>query len=140
MTTLLTDSYFFSFFIDYMVIFIFCLVGAFIKDAYNSFVGTEEKVVLIRIFISATVASAVILPFSERIITAIGWRGMYLLCFIGGMLGFDSMSKIQSFDFWVNILKNRKKIFDIISQLKLSDSNNSSDSKDKNENKDDDGS
>ena len=138
--TLLNDSYFFSFFIDYMVIFIFCLVGAFIKDAYNSFVGTEEKVVLIRIFISATVASAVILAFSERIITTIGWRGMYLLCFIGGMLGFDSMSKIQSFDFWVDILKNRKKIFDTISQSKLSDSNNSSDSKDKNENKDSDGS
>ena len=39
---------------------------------------------------------------------------MFLLCFIGGMVGFEIMGKMQSDKFWKGIMERRAKIFSII--------------------------
>ena len=114
MSLMMTQTYPFSFLIGYIIVFIFCLFGAFIKDCYNTFVGIEEHVRLIRIFISSTVGSVILFAGSDYILNRVSWKVMFLLCFIGGMVGFEIMGKMQSDKFWKGIMERRTKIFSII--------------------------
>lgn len=115
--SLMTQTYPFSFLIDYIIVFIFCLFGAFVKDCYNTFVGVEEKVKLVRIFISSTVSSVIIFGGSDYILGVVSWKVMFLLCFIGGMLGFEIMGKIQNVKFWLTAFEHRGDIIDMIHEL-----------------------
>ena len=114
MSLMMTQTYPFSFLIGYIIVFIFCLFGAFIKDCYNTFVGIEERVRLIRIFISSTVGSVILFAGSDYILNRVSWKVMFLLCFIGGMVGFEIMGKMQSDKFWKGIMERRAKIFSIM--------------------------
>ena len=107
MSSLTLDNLF-SFLLDYTFIVIFCLVGAVIKDTYNTFTEKETEVKIARILISTVVSSIILFSISDILITRMSWKLIILPCFIGGMIGFNLMEKIQTVKFWVGLLSNHK--------------------------------
>lgn len=111
-----------SFLLDYFFIMIFCLIGAVTKDTYNTLTEKDMKVNLTRILISTTVSSLILFSMSDIILSKISLKMFILPCFIGGMLGFDIMEKIQKTGFWIEILtKNSSKIKEVIKEIEKND-------------------
>lgn len=121
----LTLNNLFSFLLDYTFIVIFCLVGAIIKDTYNTLTEKDTKVKLARIFISTIVSSIIILSISDILLSKISWKLLILPCFIGGMVGFDLMEKIQKAEFWIKLFSShRKEIIEILKMNEKEEKNN----------------
>lgn len=118
MSSLTLDNLF-SFLLDYTFIVIFCLTGAIIKDTYNTLTEKDTKVKLTRIFISTIVSSIIILSLSDILLSKLSWKLLILPCFIGGMVGFDLMEKIQTAEFWIKLFSSHRK--EIIEILKTKD-------------------
>lgn len=100
----ITTQTFVSSLIDYMFILVFCLLGAIVKDAYNTLTDKETKVKIPRILISTLVSSIILFSLSDYILTKMKWKTFIIPCFIGGGLGFDIFGKINKIEFWINVL------------------------------------
>ena len=104
----LASSTILSGFFDYLLIFIFCLLGAVTNDTYNTLTKKDYKVKVARIMVSTLVSSILIFSLSDYILKKISWKVLILPCFIGGMLGFSLMGSITKLSFWINIIKKNK--------------------------------
>lgn len=103
--------------LDYLFIIIFCLIGSIVKDTYDTLIGKNTNVNMTRIVISALVSSIILFSISDYLINKISWRVFILPCFIGGMVGFELLGKINKISFWLNIYKKKKdKIMEILSE------------------------
>lgn len=101
--------------IDYLFILFFCLVGAIVKDAYNTITEKDFKINVKRILISATVSSILIFSLSDYLLSKISWKNLILPCFACGLTGFELLGKMIHLKFWVNLfLKDKYGIKDQI--------------------------
>lgn len=120
--------------IDYIFILIFCLIGAIVKDAYNTLTKKDEEVKICRILVSSFSASIVIFALSDYIIPDLGYKITMLISFIGGSTGFELIAYITTLGFWIKIIfKDKKEVIKMIED----DKNKKED--DKEEKKEDDG-
>ena len=112
-----------SLIIDFSIIFIFSITGAYVNDTYKALTGKESKVMVKRMVISAIVSSIILFSFSDAILSRISWKMFILPCFIGGMIGFELLGKISNlsflliiiyFLFWKKVLKNINNIYRVI--------------------------
>lgn len=104
----LTSSTILSGFLDYLFIFIFCLLGAIVNDTYNTLTKKDYKVKMVRILLSALVSSIIIFSLSDYILKRISWKLLILPCFIGGMTGFNLMGQLTRISFWVKVIRKNK--------------------------------
>lgn len=101
--------------IDYIFILIFCLIGAIVKDAYNTLTKKDEEVKICRILVSSFSASIVIFALSDYIIPDLGYKITMLISFIGGSTGFELIAYITTLGFWVKIIfKDKKEVIKMI--------------------------
>lgn len=100
--------------IDFLFIFIFCLVGAIVKDTYNTFTEKDQTVKITRILISSITSSIILLSLSEFILAKMSMKTFILPCFIGGMIGFEIVGKLNLI-FWLKVLVRNKK--DLVNEL-----------------------
>lgn len=113
--------------LDYLFIMIFCLIGSIVKDTYDTLIGKNTNVNITRILISTLVSSILLFSMSDYLITKINWKVFILPCFIGGMVGFELLGKINKLAFWLNIYNKKKdKIMEILSEDTTNDSQNKS--------------
>jgi len=106
---------------DFLFIFVFSLLGAIIKDTYNTFTEKDTKVKISRILISTTVSSIILFSLSEFILSKISMKLFILPCFVGGMLGFEVLGKIKNLAFWIKIYRAKKPLIDDIMKKELED-------------------
>lgn len=96
----------------YLYITVFCLLGAIIKDSYNTIIEKEKQVKISRVLVSTVVSSIILFSLSDYLLSRISYKILILLCFIGGMIGFESLSKITRLSFWLKVFKEKKDIVD----------------------------
>lgn len=106
MSLLLSSSF------DFLFILLFCLLGAIIKDSYETMVGKDYRVKVGRILVSTMVSSVIIFSLSDYLLKYMNWKTMILPCFAGGMVGFELMGKITKLSFWLKVAKDKKDIID----------------------------
>jgi len=106
---------------DFLFIFVFSLLGAIIKDTYNTFTEKDTKVKISRILISTTVSSIILFSLSEFILSKISMKLFILPCFVGGMLGFEVLGKIKNLAFWIKVYRAKKPLIDDIMKKELED-------------------
>lgn len=104
----LTNEALISGLMDFLFIFIFSLLGAIVKDTYNTLIQKEPNVRIGRILISTIVSSVIMFALSDWLLGKMGWKSFVLPCFIGGLIGFDSLSKIANIQFWINLYNMNK--------------------------------
>ena len=103
--------------LDYLFIIVFCLIGAIVKDTYDTIIEKNPKVDITRILISTLVSSIILFSLSDYILQIMNWKVFVLPCFIGGMIGFELLGKINKLSFWLKVYKKKKDMIDkIISQ------------------------
>lgn len=105
----ITNTMLISATMDFLFIFIFSLLGAIVKDTYNTLTEKDTKVKISRIFVSTAVSTVIIFGLSDYILTKLSLKMFILPCFIGGMVGFDSVEKLTSIDFWVEVYNRSKR-------------------------------
>lgn len=93
---------------DYLFIVIFCLIGATVKDTYNTFIEKDTRVNIVRIIISTMISSIIIFSLSDYLIDRISWKLLILPCFVGGVIGFELMEKINNVDLWIKFMGGNK--------------------------------
>ena len=102
--------------LDYLFIMIFCLIGSIVKDTYDTLINKNTNVNITRIMISTLVSSILLFSMSDYLINKISWKVFILPCFIGGMVGFELLGKINKLGFWLNVFSKKKdKIMEILS-------------------------
>lgn len=102
--------------LDYLFIMIFCLIGSIVKDTYDTLINKNTNVNITRIMISTLVSSILLFSMSDYLINKISWKVFILPCFIGGMVGFELLGKINKLAFWLNVFNKKKdKIMEILS-------------------------
>lgn len=103
--------------LDYLFIIVFCLIGAIVKDTYDTIIEKNPKVDITRILISTLVSSIILFSLSDYLLQIMNWKVFVLPCFIGGMIGFELLGKINKLSFWLKVYKKKKDMIDkIISQ------------------------
>lgn len=100
---ILTNEALISGIMDFLLIFIFSLMGAIVKDVYNTETKVETDVKVSRILLSTIVSSVIIFGLSDWMIGRMTWKTFALVSFIGGLIGFDSLSKLTNLNFWINL-------------------------------------
>lgn len=105
--------------IELILIFIVCLLGAYVKDVYSKIVTRNVyKIRLSRILISTVVSSIVMYSLSSIMIPKLGLKLCLLPWFISGTIGFQAMGKISKINFWIKyaraVLDNRSAIQNLI--------------------------
>jgi len=88
---------------DLLFIMVFSLIGAIVKDVYNTLTNKELDVKISRIIISSIISSVILFSLSDIILEQISLKLFILPCFIGGMIGFELMSKITKLEFWLKL-------------------------------------
>lgn len=111
-------------FLNYSFIFIFCLVGAIIKDSYNTLTEKDAKIKVSRILISTLVSSILLFSLSDYLLNIMNWKLFILPCFGGGMIGFELMGKISHLSFWIKAVANKEKILEELSKDNKHDNDN----------------
>lgn len=94
---------------DLLFIMVFSLMGAIVKDVYNTLTNKDSSVKILRIIISTLISSIILFSLSDIILEKISLKLFILPCFIGGMTGFELMSKIRNIDFWLKLYSNPNK-------------------------------
>lgn len=106
--------------LDYLFIMIFCLIGSIVKDTYDTLIGKNTNVNITRIMISTLVSSILLFSMSDYLINKISWKVFILPCFVGGMIGFELLGKINKLAFWLSLFSKKKdKILEILSTEEL---------------------
>lgn len=118
---LLDNETLISGFMDFLFIFIFSLLGAIIKDTYNTFTSKDNKVKISRILISSVVSSVLLFSLSEYILVKISYKLFILPCFVGGMIGFEVLGKIKNLSFWINAYSNNRDVIKKIINSNMKD-------------------
>ena len=117
--------------LDFLFVMIFCIIGAIVKDTYDTLTGKYIKIQVNRILISAIVSSIILFSLSDIILRSITWRLFILPCFVGGMVGFEAMGKLSKMIFWIKLASKKK---DIINQLIEEEEKKERQEEDKNKN------
>ncbi|MGL5752695.1 MAG: hypothetical protein ACRCXT_19310 [Paraclostridium sp.] len=91
-------------FMNLMFIFIFSILGAYVKDIHNTYTGVEEDIKLGRIIVASVVSTIIIFSLSDYILPKISYKLLILPCFIGGVIGFELFGKINNVTFWIDFL------------------------------------
>lgn len=100
--------------LDFLFIIVFCLIGSIVKDTYDTIIGKNTKVYVARILISTLVSSIIIFSISDYLMNLMSWKMFILPCFVGGMIGFELLGKINKLGFWLKIYNNKK---DVINKI-----------------------
>lgn len=100
--------------LDFLFIIVFCLIGSIVKDTYDTILGKNTKVYVARILISTLVSSIILFSISDYLMNLMSWKLFILPCFIGGMVGFELLGKINKLAFWIKIYNNKK---DVINKI-----------------------
>lgn len=100
--------------LDFLFIIVFCLIGSIVKDTYDTIIGKNTKVYVARILISTLVSSIIIFSISDYLMNLMSWKMFILPCFVGGMVGFELLGKINKLGFWLKIYNNKK---DVINKI-----------------------
>ena len=92
--------------IEYILIFIVCLLGAYVKDVYNKLVSKNSyKLRISRILISTIFASILMYSLSGSMVPKYGIKFCLFPWFISGTVGFQVLGKVSKIGFWVNVGK-----------------------------------
>ena len=105
----------------FLLIIIFSLLGAIVKDTYNTLTEKDTKVKISRILVSTIVSSIILFSLSDTILSKITPKQFILPCFIGGMIGFELLGKIKDLGFWIKIYKKNKDVVDTIAKKEIDD-------------------
>lgn len=98
---------------ELMVTFIMCLIGAALKDIYNSLKSNnEEKVKLAKILVSSTISSIIVYSLSDYIYKY-NPKFYLLVAVITGTLGFEIMGVVSNLKNWLIIVKKNIRNIDI---------------------------
>lgn len=92
---------------NFLFILTFSLLGAIIKDTYETFTDKESEVKVQRIMISSIVSCIILFSLSDYILAKLTVKEFILPCFIGGVIGFEIFGKINKLSFWCDIIKKR---------------------------------
>lgn len=103
----------------FLLILILSLLGAIVKDTYNTLTEKDTKVKISRIFISTIVSSIILFSLSDFILSKITPKQFILPCFIGGMLGFEILGKIKDLGFWIKVYKRNKNVVDSMAKQEI---------------------
>lgn len=109
--------------LDFLFIIVFCLIGSIVKDTYDIILGKNTKVYVARILISTLVSSIIIFSISDYLINMMSWKLFILPCFVGGMVGFEILGKINKLGFWLKIYSNKKHVINKIIAEELNKDN-----------------
>lgn len=109
--------------LDFLFILVFCLIGSIVKDTYDIILGKNTKVYVARILISTLVSSIIIFSISDYLMNLMSWKLFILPCFVGGMVGFEILGKINKLGFWLKIYNKKKHVINkiIIDELDKND-------------------
>lgn len=86
--------------------FIFALLGAFIKDLYDSITKDNETIKIKRILIGSIFAAFLVFGFEKQLMEKWGLNFTVFLSFLSGVLGFELFGKWITMDLiekWFNI-------------------------------------
>lgn len=95
---------------NFLFILSFSLLGAIIKDTYETLTGQEMKVKVKRIIVSSIVSCVILFSLSDFFLSKLTTKEFILPCFIGGVIGFELFGKINKLSFWYEFIKKRLKL------------------------------
>lgn len=97
---------------DILNIIIFCFIGAYVKDIYNTLVDKDSKVNLSRIFTSGITACIFCYSFTDLFSKfGVDAKLMISLYFISGFAGFKLLEKLSTLEGVAEFLNYLKDYF-----------------------------
>ena len=93
------------------VVLLLSFIGSVAQDYLAAFTD-QRKMSLSRIMFSSIVMAIVVFTFSPLIVDKVGFRGLSLISFICGWVGFEFIQRIRNVDGLFDIIK---KVFYVIS-------------------------
>jgi len=96
--------------IIFIYIYIFCFLGAFSKDMLDTFLDKIPKVLIFKVITSSLAVAILLYGSSEYLLSKISYRPFTAICYIFGIVSFESMVRYSSIK---NICTLIKEIYEI---------------------------
>lgn len=109
---------FLSILVPWCLYFVLTLMGAFLKDLYNTLVKKDVEFRLSRVLIGAISGAFIMIGLEDLLLTKIGVNQIITISFIIGTISFELFNRISKLD---NILKYIKLFNKFIKENKDSD-------------------
>lgn len=88
----------------FLIVFIVAFFGSVFNDFYNTMTDKDEDVKIVRVLLSATTGSILMMASSNYILQYIDYNVFAMLSFIAGVTGFSIFEQFKSIDlcalFW----------------------------------------
>jgi len=92
--------------LDGAAYFIIAMVGAFVKDIYDTYSGTRPRIEIYRIFVSTTLST--FLTFAAR--DYVGENSLPAVNFVLGVIGWELFSRVSTIDGLVKTIKDARQL------------------------------
>lgn len=92
--------------LDGAAYFIIAMVGAFVKDIYDTYSGTRPRIEIYRIFVSTTLST--FLTFAAR--DYVGENSLPAVNFVLGVIGWELFSRVSTIDGLVKTIKDGRQL------------------------------
>lgn len=103
---------FLSILVPLSLYFVFTLLGAFLKDIYNTINKSDVKFRLSRVLIGAIFGAFFMLATESILIQKLNMNQLVAVSFIVGTVSFELFGKISKLDNIINFFKTFKKVND----------------------------
>lgn len=103
---------FLSIMVPLSLYFVFTLLGAFLKDIYNTIIKSDKKFRLSRVLVGSIFGAFFMLALEGFLIQRINMNQLVALSFIVGTVSFELFGKISKLDNIINFIKVFKKVND----------------------------
>lgn len=99
--------------IEVLLTFILCLIGASIKDIYDTMKNKNTKVNILKIFISSLMSTMLVFSLSDYIFNSLNPKFYFIVGTIAGTLGFEIIGIVSNIKTWIKIIRQKVKDADI---------------------------
>ena len=103
--------------ISFTLYFLTSLLGAFLKDFYNTYTQKDEKIRIGRILTGSISATFIMLGFEDYLYKYFGLKTIILISFLMGVLGFEIFKNINSMDGLKGFLIKIKEFRDVYKDI-----------------------
>lgn len=98
-------STFLSILVPWCLYFVLTLMGAFLKDLYNTLVKKDVKFRLCRVLIGAISGAFIMIGLEDWLLTKIGVNQIITISFIIGTVSFELFNRISKLDNLIKYIK-----------------------------------
>ena len=98
--------------VEYLLIFFIAFAGSFVKDGFVVYKGVSIKISILTILLSAITASFLVFALSPYIQAHLGIRGLMVVSFFVGLVGFQLLEKMSTLEGLFGLLREVLDIYD----------------------------